>query len=309
MDGQVVLNIVGILIVVGLVIEFGHIIVGIVAIGAVIYIFKHPSFLIWGIPAILAGIALHLGVREFKKHKAKQRIAAAKKPDIITADTYRYEAGLIKNRFANRESLPPDEQIKAAGDMGEIRVLQMMESIGGMIVYWGVGLRRGGGSEYDILAISEFGLLHVEVKNYSGLYTSAEGEPEFNPNKWQRETPGGGTQIIKSPFYQAAKAHDNLAEALTEVLGVDVPLYSVIFFENTSFSMRGIQDYRVSFCLSGDMKRYLNSFAHGGRVGTPRVSGELMARLVSYLDNAGHSPVFFDNDLFTQGNQEVAYGV
>ncbi|MBU1248288.1 MAG: NERD domain-containing protein [Proteobacteria bacterium] len=200
-------------------------------------------------------------------------------------------------------ALPSSEAMRAWGDYGEVWALHLFETVGGGIVYWNVGVnylpsRR---SEIDILAITRQGVLHVEVKHYSGRWQAAQGEPGVNPNAWEKQNPyDGQIKTTRSPFSQVMIAHSNLADAIRAAIGVTLPVHSVVFFTHDSFAMDGFSEDRSPFYLRSEIAPFVRSFMRNTAGTNEMITPVHLAKLVSYLGAVGQEPVFFDKTFYSE---------
>jgi hypothetical protein len=239
-------------------------------------------------------------VSEHAKPDAAQLKSAPAHPIARRAD-YLRALERIDEWADNLSVLSEDERIKTWGDIGEAKVLRGLEQEGNCLVYWGLGLLIDGRkTEYDILAVSPFGLLHVEVKHFTGRWERADNEPSTNPTRWQKiDSQGARLGDPKlSPFEQADRAGKMLSEAVQHLAGVRLPLTSVVFFPHERFQLRGINDYRMPYCFGNQVNRFLHEFVRGTAPGVHRVRAEDLARLVRGLQSYRQYPVFFDRKMF-----------
>ena len=104
--------------------------------------------------------------------------------------------------------------LRLRGWEGEMETLFLIEAVGKGIVYWNVGVNfHGRKSEFDILVLCPHGVIHIEVKTYSGTYSPANNQPAKNPNDWKKvNTFSGEVRESWSPVSQALRAKKILSD-------------------------------------------------------------------------------------------------
>ena len=209
----------------------------------------------------------------------------------------------LSAEFNNARHLSKEKYVLAIGKDGEAQTLFLMEAMGKAAVYWNVGVRLDATRcEYDILAISPYGVLHVEVKNYGGEYGAPKGVSVYRPNKWEKTYRDAAVKQSRSPFYQASHAGKTLSGVLLDACGESLPVLSVIVFPNPSFALRHVMDDRVVHCDLESFALLYNDFLTGRLPTMQERKTASMAKAVSYLANGGQFPVFFAETL-TRGGQ------
>lgn len=209
----------------------------------------------------------------------------------------RSEAYLRRCRSIHNNTIAADSH-RLAGWKGEMTILQDIESLGMCIAFWNVGLNfRGRKTEFDVLAFSPFGILHVEVKEWSGSCSPANGEPTENPFYWlKRNTFTGAASMKRSPIAQALNARRILEDALKRICRQDIPVTSVVVFTNRNLDLRDIHDTRLMRFDRAGFKDFFRAFTSGQGGGTPLALVD-MAKITACLGQAGQEPAFFDSRL------------
>lgn len=87
--------------------------------------------------------------------------------------------------------------------------------------------KNGRTSEVDILLISQYGLLVIESKNYSGWIFGKE-----HYKFWTQTLPSGYYDVHKERFYNPIMQNNSHINALKNFLEINIPFYSIIVFSN-----------------------------------------------------------------------------
>ncbi|WP_285905072.1 nuclease-related domain-containing protein [Pseudodesulfovibrio pelocollis] len=188
---------------------------------------------------------------------------------------------------------------RLVGWEGERDVLFLLEAVGKGIVYWNVGVRfRGQKCEYDILVLSPFGVLHVEVKAYAGTYVPAPGEPLQNPNNWEKVNPyTGEAKTTWSPVSQSLRANNILQQTLTVTCEKSITVQTVIVFPDKGFRVERMADSRLPWFNARNFQKFYRAFSHG-LLNSPGLDLVDMVKIASVLGQCGFEPVFYDAELF-----------
>ncbi|ACS79714.1 nuclease-related domain-containing protein [Maridesulfovibrio salexigens] len=168
-------------------------------------------------------------------------------------------------RFNNRcyKNLTGQDRINHYGEEGELLVLGHCELVGKSAVYSNVGLAHEGEKcELDILALCKYGLVHVEVKNFSGSYCPADDCTCYRPEKWQKEWKGQ-TNVLRSPVVQAERSREILADALPSIINESLPIFSVIVFTNGTFKLSRVAEDRIVMCSAETFQEVFDEFVNG----------------------------------------------
>ncbi len=217
---------------------------------------------------------------------------------IVRPHDYVRKIFSINDQYHSSNNTAKSQALKTAGDYGEAIVLSYLESAGRCIAYWNIGLNhKGRKAEYDILAVTPYGLLHLEVKNFSGIWHPTDSALFLNPDNWQKiDTENGKVTVVHSPFKQACRAKKILEDTLKDGVMPVVPIYTVVCFTNESFQMMGMDDNRLPWRDVG-IDLLLKDFVNGDLEGLSEVSPSTMLQIVEYFGDGGQYPVFFDDSL------------
>ncbi|MFW5498386.1 MULTISPECIES: nuclease-related domain-containing protein [unclassified Maridesulfovibrio] len=188
------------------------------------------------------------------------------KENSISATLLRSEEYIERmRRFNNRcyKNLTGQDRINHYGEEGELVVLGHCELVGKSAVYSNVGLAHEGEKcELDILALCKYGLVHVEVKNFSGCYCPADDCTCYRPEKWQKEWKGQ-TNVLRSPVVQAERSRGILAESLPVIINDSLPVFSVIVFTNGTFKLSRVAEDRIVMCSAETFQEVFDEFVNG----------------------------------------------
>jgi hypothetical protein len=223
------------------------------------------------------------------------------KPKLVASTVFAesYEAAL-----EGKLSEDPKER---AGDYGEALVLSKVMQAGGGIVYWGLGLsNRGRKCEVDILIVAPHGLLHVEVKNLSGVWkvlSEYDEQGRVCSSCWTRD--GDGDLTMRSPVEQANRARAILAETVRNLTDFYLPIHSVVVAAHGEFSLSGAQDDGVKVMSLSEFDEFYKEYAHGSIAQLSAARRGLFASLVEHVAGYGQRPAFFDLELFEEGARQV----
>ncbi len=189
--------------------------------------------------------------------------------------------------------------LRLRGWEGEMQTLFLIEAVGKGITYWNVGVRfHYRKSEYDIIVLCPYGVLHVEVKAYSGTYSPAEGQPSTNPNDWKKINRfTGEIKESWSPVSQALRAKEILSDVLKTVCDKDIPVETVVVFSDSSFQASGIEDTRLPWLDAKNFQNFYKAFVLGQIANGAGLDLLDMAKIATCLGQGGFEPVFYDADL------------
>lgn len=253
---------------------------------------------------------LYVRWKNNKQQKALNKAATKSSnqdSNVIRSAQYLGRLVDLKDTFKNVNVLTRDEQLLAIGAEGEVKTLSLMEYLGNAIVYWNVGLNfYEKKCEYDILSVTPYGILHVEVKNYGGDYYSSEESSVYRPNYWEKRLSDGQKKRSRSPASQAARAKGLLTKALNMACSESIPILSVIVFTNSSFKANHIVEDRVAWCDLDTFGSLYMDFINGKIPGAKRVDSHTLGKTLSYLANGGHFPAFFDETLYQKDSSYEA---
>lgn len=225
------------------------------------------------------------------------------KGNLVVLDEYRLRVERCFRAAKIMNQLTDERAKKACGDRAEAIVLHMLERAGKAAVYWNVGLNCFGmKTEFDVLVISPFGVLHLEVKGYTGTWRRTAGYPKKNPESWERVDNVRAAKVVKSPVSQALRARMALDKALNIAIRASIPIWSYLVFPDPSVKLR-IDDDRLPFLNHATMGHAFQDFVDGrlvpaGKDCSEKMRPEVFGRLLTYLDEGGFMPVFFDRTLY-----------
>ncbi|WP_319779048.1 nuclease-related domain-containing protein [Maridesulfovibrio sp.] len=249
---------------------------------------------------------LALVYRFFKPKRKDPKIA--KKAEGFTenpnaATLVRSEEYIERIRMFHRKckqtNLCWEERLRHHGDEGELKILGHCELVGKSAVYTNVGLVHNGNKcELDVLALCKYGLVHVEVKNYSGSYSPAKDCTFYRPEKWQKLWKDKLT-VVRSPVVQAVRARGILQRALPTILKGDIPLFSIITFANDNMQISKIVEDRVAICKAETFQDVFEEFTTGKNPEfSEKIDPVIAAKFMAKLKGSGINPVFYAPETF-----------
>lgn len=194
--------------------------------------------------------------------------------------------------------------LRLRGWEGEMQVLFLIEAVGCGIVYWNVGVNfQGRKCEYDILVLSPFGILHVEVKAYAGSYTPAEGQPTKNPNTWKKVNRiTGEVKESWSPVSQSLRAKKILSDTFSSICEKPISVETVVVFPDKSFIPSGFEDSRLPWFDAKNFQKFYRALTSGHLKNRPPLEMVDMAKIATCLGQCGFEPAFYDSDLLRKGS-------
>ena len=272
---------------------------------AILYINSHPDFLshlstgldIAAGTLILLVLAFYL-IKFLRRLDNKQRwIDDA----IIKSKEYVNRATKIRAKFERRQYQSDEDAKKTVGLAGELDVLRTLEHIKNIIVYWSVGINsKNKKTEIDILVVSPYGLLQIEVKRYAGEYVVDESGDfrKFSEHE-------GGDKIIHSPFEQIRRANGLLKETLLHYLDEPIQIIPLVVFTNPSFRIQGLKENEICHCTLDAAPNFFENFAKGAMRPSP-LDPHTLAKIVASLDHGNVVPAFYDSR-FQRPEQERAH--
>lgn len=224
------------------------------------------------------------------------------KPNFTDSSIVRSEDYISRLLSVHNGSIPVSPA-RLVGWKGERNVLFIIEAIGKGIVYWNVGIRfQGQKCEYDILVLSPFGVLHVEVKAYAGTYVPAPGEPLRNPNNWEKGNPyTGEPKVTWSPVSQSLRANRILQQTLNALCEKPIGVETVIVFPDNNFRVEKMVDSRLPWFNAHNFQKFYKAFSHG-LLKSPGLDLVDMVKIASVLGQCGFEPVFYDAELLKKDN-------
>ncbi|WP_419780217.1 nuclease-related domain-containing protein [Maridesulfovibrio sp.] len=205
-------------------------------------------------------------------------------------------------RFNNLcyKNLNGQDRINHYGEEGELIVLGHCELVGKSAVYSNVGLIHNTGEkcELDILALCKHGLVHVEVKNFSGCYCPAEDCTCYRPEKWQKEW-NGQTNVLRSPVIQAERSREILGDALPVIIDESLPIFSVIVFTNGTFKLSRVAEDRMVMCSADTFQEVFDEFVNGRNPKfSEKIDPVVAARFMGEMKGSGLYPSFYAPETF-----------
>lgn len=254
---------------------------------------------------IVLGFAAHRKYKEVKDGETAPSFTPPPEEDWVDDTIVRsqdYKDVMSKyDSISSQRDLTDRESIEGAGLEGELMALAYPEYHGRCVTYLNVGVKyEGQKCELDLVVITPYGIMLVEVKNYKGDYTYADGEGAFRPNAWVKNTHSGTTKITRSPISQACRAKRIFSDAMKAASGRKIPIFSYVLFTNDSFSMGRIVDDRLPWSYAGAFNDVCEGFVHGLCPGfTKPLEPTLIANILDYFDQCGMTPVFFDSSFPT----------
>lgn len=240
---------------------------------------------------------------KFPKKESKVSIEAQVFNENINAATLLRSEEYIERmrRFNNRcyKNLTGQNRVNHYGEEGELIVLGHCELVGKSAVYSNVGLVHNGDKcEIDILALSKYGLVHVEVKNFSGCYFPADDCTCYRPEKWQKKW-NGNVNVLRSPVIQAERACDLLSEALPAIINEHIPIFSVIVFTDKTFKLSRVAEDRMVMCSVDTFQEVFDEFVNGRNPEFLKKIDPLgAAKFLAELKGNGMYPVFYAPETF-----------
>lgn len=191
------------------------------------------------------------------------------------------------------------ERLKHHGDEGELKILGHCELVGKSAVYTNVGLVHNGDKcELDVLALCKYGLVHVEVKNYSGCYSPAKDCTFYRPEKWQKSWKDKLT-VVRSPVVQAVRARGILQGALPLIFKDEIPLFSIITFANENIRISKIVEDRVAICVAETFQDVFEEFVTGKNPEfSDKIDPLIAAKFMAELKGHGLYPAFYAPETF-----------
>ncbi|WP_027722113.1 nuclease-related domain-containing protein [Maridesulfovibrio zosterae] len=199
----------------------------------------------------------------------------------------------------NQTNLTWKERLKHHGDEGELKILGHCELVGKSAVYTNVGLVHNAEKcELDVLALCKYGLVHIEVKNYSGCYSPAKDCTFYRPEKWQKLWKNKLT-VVRSPAVQAVRAREILQDAFSSIIKDEIPLFSIITFANDKLQISKIVEDRVAICKSETFQDIFEEFVTGKNPEfSEKIDPVIAAKFLAKLQGSGLLPAFYAPETF-----------
>ncbi|WP_319466210.1 nuclease-related domain-containing protein [uncultured Pseudodesulfovibrio sp.] len=222
------------------------------------------------------------------RYVPKTKIKRVYHPKTALVVTPRYQQRI--NAIPKQNSID-NGGTTSAGLRGEAEVLEVVKSIGGGIVYWGLGLSINEKKcEFDILVVTQHGLLHVEVKNLYGHWRPVASS-NGNASQWKRDS---DDTVIHSPIRQADRARRLLGDTAKQICYDMLPVHSVVVVTNKNFEFCGTEDECVALMRTEEFDRYYSDFVYGYGSNIAATSKPRLSRLISFISKYKQYPVFCD---------------